>query len=301
MSMKIEEAVREFLVECEIRKYTPKTIRGYRTALGVFTKVLNDELSVYDTDDISMTVVKKFTQVMGKRKHKGTYINSLLKVSKSFITYCYKEGLGCFNPSGRTFAWVKEDKAVIVAFKPKQVRLLLDNCKGNDFVDVRDMAIMTTFFETGIRCWELCCIRPEHIHEDYILITDGKNHKQRVVPISAPLKKAIIRYSRARENYFAYKNTENYFFLSFHGRQLTNSGVEHIFKKRGKGVTGVRCSPHTCRHTWAQMQIRMGTDLYTVSRLLGHENIRITQTYLESLRDEDIIKMSKNSSVLMNM
>ncbi len=45
----------------------------------------------------------------------------------------------------------------------------------------------------------------------------------------------------------------------------------------------------------------MGTDLYTISRLLGHENIQITQTYLNSLRDEDIINNTKQRSVLMSI
>ena len=111
----------------------------------------------------------------------------------------------------------------------------------------------------------------------------------------------MLRFDRVRENYFSYKAADDYYFLSFHGKQLTNSAVEHILKRRGEGIDDVRVSPHTCRHTWAQAQIRMGTDLYTISRLLGHENIRITQIYLESLRDEDIIKMSKNKSVLQNL
>ena len=60
-------------------------------------------------------------------------------------------------------------------------------------------------------------------------------------------------------------------------------------------------SPHTCRHFYAQQQVKMGTDLYTISRLLGHENIQITQTYLNSLRDEDIINNTKQRSVLMSI
>ena len=46
---------------------------------------------------------------------------------------------------------------------------------------------------------------------------------------------------------------------------------------------------------------KMGTDLYTISRLLGHENIQITQTYLNSLRDDDVINIAKQRSVLMSM
>jgi integrase/recombinase XerD len=45
----------------------------------------------------------------------------------------------------------------------------------------------------------------------------------------------------------------------------------------------------------------MGTDIYTISRLLGHENIAITQIYLNSLGDKDIVSIAKNNSVLMNM
>ena len=47
-------------------------------------------------------------------------------------------------------------------------------------------------------------------------------------------------------------------------------------------------------------EVRMGTNLYTISRLLGHENIGITQTYLNSLRDEDVIQVAKQRSVLMS-
>lgn len=110
-----------------------------------------------------------------------------------------------------------------------------------------------------------------------------------------------MRYDRAKESYFSFKAVEPYYFLSNNGRKLNNSTMERIVKKHGKSVEGIRVSPHTCRHFFAQQQIKMGTDIYTISRLLGHENISITQIYLNSLRDEDIIKIAKNSSVLMSM
>ena len=163
--------------------------------------------------------------------------------------------------------------------------MLLRNCQGRGFISLRDTAILTILFETGVRCWELCCIKDEDIHDDYIII-NGKNHKQRVVHITPILKKALLKYRDCREAYFNLKCLEDYFFLSFHGRQLTNSAVESILKKYGKGIKGVRVSPHTCRHFFAQQQVKMGTDLYTISRLLGHENIGITQTYLNSLQDK---------------
>lgn len=297
--MHINTAVKEYLVEIEVRKFTKKTIRSYRNNLNIFLRYFQEEAQLTNIEDLSLAVVRKFTLYLVEKGRKGSYINSLLKVVKAFTQYCYDEGYGGFNTK-KNFRWCKQEKAVIMAFTPADVRSIMKSCKGSDFLSVRDTAILTMLFETGIRCWELCCIQPQDIHNEYIII-NGKNHKQRVAPITPILQKAMLKYEIAKENYFTLRNTDDYFFLSFHGRQLTNSAIEHIIKKYGEGIRDIRVSPHTCRHFFAQQQIKMGTDLYTISRLLGHENIQITQTYLNSLRDDDIINVAKQRSVLMNM
>ena len=93
------------------------------------------------------------------RGKKGRYVNGLLKTAKSFIQYCYDEGYGGFNTK-KNFKWCKEEKVIIVTFKPAHVRQMMSSCGGNDFLSVRDKAVLSTLFETGIRCWELCCIKP---------------------------------------------------------------------------------------------------------------------------------------------
>ncbi len=297
--MKISAALKEYLIEIEVRKYTPKTIKGYRNNLNLFLRFCEEEADTTEIEDVSIATVRQFARFMTERGRQGSYVNGLLKIAKSFIQYCYDEDYGGFNTK-KTFKWCKEEKAVIRAFTPSDVRSMMQSCKGNDFLHVRDAAILTALFETGIRNWELCCIQKSDIHEDYIIIK-GKNHKQRVVPITPILRKALLKYEARAADYFALKKIDDYYFLSFHGRQLTVEGVEHIVKRHGEGIEGIRVSPHTCRHTYAQQHIKMGTDLYTISRLLGHENIQITQTYLNSLRDEEIINISKQRSVLMSI
>ncbi len=297
--MKIQAAIKEYLIEIEVRKYSPRTIKTYRNNLNLFLRFCGEMEGIQEVEDLSLFVVRQFAKHMVERGRKGNYVNTVLKAIKSFIQYCYDEGYGGFN-TRKNFKWCKEEQPVIRTFKAADVRRMMNSCKGNDYLSLRDTAIMTLLFETGIRCQELCTVHAEDIHDDFIII-NGKNHKQRVVPITPILQKSMLRYEAARENYFALKTVDDAYFLSFHGKTLTVGAVECIVKRHGEGIEGIRVSPHTCRHFFAQQQIKMGTDLYTISRLLGHENIQITQTYLNSLRNEDIITIAKQRSVLMNL
>ena len=42
---------------------------------------------------------------------------------------------------------------------------------------------------------------------------------------------------------------------------------------------GKRVTFHTARHSFATLALTQGVDLYTVSKLLGHKNIQVTQIY----------------------
>jgi integrase/recombinase XerD len=57
------------------------------------------------------------------------------------------------------------------------------------------------------------------------------------------------------------------------------------------GITGVRFSPHTLRHTFAVTFLRNGGDVYMLSRILSHSNITTTTVYLRSM-DVDTLSMA---------
>ena len=93
-------------------------------------------------------------------------------------------------------------------------------------------------------------------------------------------------------------------FLSKTGKPLTDEAVARMLEHAAEEVgvsSSVRVSPHTCRHTFVQMQLKNGLDLYSVSRLMGHVNIMITQRYLLGIKDKDIVDRGTQTSPLMNL
>jgi site-specific recombinase XerD len=64
------------------------------------------------------------------------------------------------------------------------------------------------------------------------------------------------------------------------------------------GIKGVRCSPHTLRHSFAVHYLRAGGNLEYLRRILGHSNIPVTQRYLQSIQPTDTQKIHNELSPL---
>src|SRR6516162_3323952 len=71
---------------------------------------------------------------------------------------------------------------------------------------------------------------------------------------------------------------------------VTVRNFERDLKVIGRklGMTGVRFSPHTLRHTFAVAYLRNGGNLFYLSKILGHTSVTITQRYLQSLQITDL-------------
>jgi site-specific recombinase XerD len=143
------------------------------------------------------------------------------------------------------------------------------------------------------------------IRNTYINIL-GKGKKIRHVPITATINKYLLRYLRIRKEYIKDKHNYDteYLLLSQKGKKLTVEAVERVVLNCGINCNvreEIRISPHTCRHYYAQSQLKNGCDLFIVSRLLGHSKIDVTKRYLLSMERDDTLLLGAKNRPLTNL
>ena len=300
--MLLTDAAKEFEFNCQCRKLSDKTIRNYGKLIGYLLDYLKEQHKVLCLEDVQPMYIKAYLMMLQERGAKPQYINDQLKAFKVLFRYLYEEGYTDSILTER-IKNVKQPKTIIKTFTEQEVKKMTEYYSGHTFMEVRNRLMLMTFFDTGIRVSELINLKLSQVKDEYILI-HGKGDKERVVPKSHLLNKWMFKYLSTRENFFAYRRVPENVFLSRNGRPMTTEAIHRVIKIAGKAVgvsKDIRVSPHTCRHTFAQMQLKNGLDLYSLSRLMGHSNISITQRYLEGLRDFEVLNACKATGILMNL
>lgn len=91
-------------------------------------------------------------------------------------------------------------------------------------------------------------------------------------------------------------------FVSSTGEPIDRYRVREVVIERCKlaEVTGVRCSPHSIRHTCAVTFLRNGASAFDVQKLLGHSSLDMTKRYV-SLVDSDLKDAHAKASPVDNM
>ena len=303
--MLLEDTLKEFLLECELRQYSQRTIRHERNSLQKMIYFIGETYGVTQLEKVKHIHLKGYVKYLTDLGRKETYVNGLIKSFRAFFKYCTEEEYIEVNPALK-LSFQKEPEILITTFTDKEVEAMVNYYKGRRFLDIRNKLIMVILFDTGIRCSELCELKVTDVRTNVINIQEGKGKKQRFVPLTPAINKWMMKYQLARQSYILDKigYAEEYLFLSQKGKPLTKATIERIVGacKEPCGVREeIRCSPHTCRHYYAQKQLRNGCDMYTVSRLLGHKTVTITKRYLQSSTDEDIVDLGTKTSPLMNM
>ncbi|MDO5411533.1 MAG: tyrosine-type recombinase/integrase [Lachnospiraceae bacterium] len=302
--MLLDDVLEEFILNCRIRKLSKKTIVSYCNANKALFQFLKSEYGITKLEKVNKVCMKAYIEHLIEKDLKESYVNAQIRNFRAFFKYCEDEGYIIVNPVNR-IRWQKEEMPIIETFTDAEVMRMMHYYKGNRYMQARNRLILAILFDTGLRCHELCDLRVGDIRETYLHIR-GKGKKVRHVPISDILRKYMLQYERARRPFIKSKSTEysEFYLLSQKAKPLSEPTIWRIVHNVGRTVNvrpQIRCSPHTCRHYYAQKLLQNHVDLYSVSKLLGHSNLQITRRYLQSMDDNAFFEMNSDSSPLSTL
>jgi integrase/recombinase XerC/integrase/recombinase XerD len=161
----------------------------------------------------------------------------------------------------------------------------------------RDTAILSFLLDTGARASECCDLRKGDLDLPGRRCTIvGKGNKRRTLFLGRDCARDLYFYLRTRA-----MTDESPVFASERGPTsqdaLRPNGLLQLFHRLGKaaGLRGVRCSPHTCRHTFAVSFLRGGGSEFALREILGHESLAMTARYV-ALARADIAAQHRTAS-----
>lgn len=155
---------------------------------------------------------------------------------------------------------------------------------GNDFLGIRDRAMLGVYYGCGLRRSEGLALDLDDVllREKLVYVRKGKYYRERYVPMTESIRQDLENYIyTGRAKILSFKNIkQEAFFLSrsvkrMHGNSLINR-IHRLAKlaKIDKG-TGL----HSLRHSIATHLLQSGMELEEVSRFLGHASLESTQIY----------------------
>lgn len=271
-----EEGCDLYLNNCKERNLRQGTINHYRQSYTQFYKFFDKEMSLSDFNE---KMYKDYVLHLRETLKNDVSINSYLRDLITTMHFLMKEGyVEHFQMKA-----IKVDKTNVETYTDEELKLLLakPDLRTCSFTEYKCWVMTNFLFSTGVRQRSLINIKVKDVDFDnqVIYVNVTKNRKSLIVPINRTMAKIFSEYLKYRQ----YKSKEDYLFCNIFGEKLTKSTSYHILyeynKKRGVETTGI----HRYRHTFAKQWILNGGNVVSLSKILGHSSLQITQNYINLL------------------
>ena len=279
---------------------TERTLQFYKNSLSYIFARIGKSIDQITSDDIKM-----YLAIRINRDHiSKTTANNDRRNLSSFFEWMVRNEYLLKNPMNKV-EMIKEKKVKKKAFSEIEVEKIRDACTTS-----REKALVEILFSSWGRVSEISQIRIDEIENGKVTL-HGKGEKDRTAFLNAKAQLAIEQYMNEREDHNPFLFPKMMFAGSIPVLQQkirkkadlkewykcsdcvdpydhTDKGtVESIIRKIGKQAGVENTHPHRFRRTGATFALKSGMDITTVSKILGHANLSVTQVYLD-ITDEDL-------------
>lgn len=276
-----------------IRGYSKDTVRRYRFVIKSFCRLAGISEINQVTEDNVRTVFYD-----GRIERKWS-VNTFIVYHKTllvFFRWCIKQSYMEKNPILDIEIPKMEKRLPSKLSKSDTIRLLetvFNFPYEYKFLRFRNHAIFSTFIFAGLRKQELLNLNFTDIDLENmtIFIRQGKGGKDRIVPISHTLAHSLDKYIGERRRL---KKCNPEFFSSLRGDiGFTENGLKKLIEQTREAL-GIYFSAHKLRHTFATQMLEGGCDIYSLSKMMGHSDIKTTTIYLSATAEHLRNQMAKH-------
>jgi site-specific recombinase XerD len=296
-SLSLEGAVAEFLEDRAFRNLSPQTIEWYRGVLEPFVRYAMTR-GVTAPADVTRPLVRAFLAEQSRRvaPHRvNHYRDGLVRLYGWLVA----EGCVTQNPADN-LPKLKEPRKLTPTFTEDEMRRLFAQPDRRTFLGLRDYLFMLVLLDTGIRLSEALGLKAQDIDFDAgTLKVMGKGSKERMVGFSSDVGRQLRLYVGKREAVLHRAGRADcpFVFPNQDGGRAAAQGFQKALRRYGQraGITRVRVSPHTFRHTFAVWFVREGGSPFHLQKILGHTTLDMSRRYCE-LADVDAITRQQELS-----
>jgi site-specific recombinase XerD len=274
--MNIDQIVEGYIIYLRnIRRYSPNTIKSYKTDLSEFVVYCNDGNKV-DVSLINERFIKSYLMHLSERDLEKISIVRKLSSLRGLFRFAFKEDVIKNNPT----AQVKNPRTSKKLPEITSAENILKTFELAEEADGNPLLIKVIFellYGCSLRVSEVCSLKAGDVDlEKGLVRVLGKGSKTRIVPIGEQSKKNLANYLQL----FPIKNYSEPFVRNKTGKKLYEKYIYRVVNKYLSKVTDIRKkSPHILRHSSATHMLDRGADLRAVKEILGHENLKTTQIY----------------------
>lgn len=266
--IQLNDAYKIFMNHLNINN-RPGTIEAYQTCLKPVFKFFKAN-NIFNSNQITTDLINRFI-LERKPFVKNATINKEIISLKTMLNLMIK--LKYIDKLSFEFQRLKVDKPIIESINKDDLIKIINYFNSNIKLNPKYKLIFFLMCTTGIRTTELLNIKNKNINLDELTIylEFTKSHHTRYIFIKEeliPLIKIVM-------------NDKTYLFNDEHGNQMTDNNLRLFFKHLKRDLKIENLSPHKLRHYFATTIYNKSLDIYLVSKLLGHTNIKTTEIYLD--------------------
>jgi site-specific recombinase XerD len=294
----LSEILQAYLLSAKVDEKSMATIDSYNERISVFIRFLETNKLPLDPIYLNSFHVRLFLGYLRDKNLNSSTINAYYRALQTFFRWIMAEGITENYPLYNIKA-PKVARTVIKPFSNEDIENLFLLCAGNDFINVRNLAILMILLDTGLRLSEISNIQLKDVDFDHETIKVlGKGAKERIVRIGKITQKALLRYLLARKN-----STQPLLWLNRQNMPICKGGVQTAIERLcvRAGITDTRPSIHTFRHTAAICFLRNGGSEFLLQIMLGHSTLMMTRRYVSTLGTDDMIKAHTRASPVDNL